>query len=428
MRFFDSTESARGRIEEWISLESSQGSVRDGSLTRDPQLHVPLQPYNIRDVRFDADLNRFVKSWTECHRQFPGRTLDGDPEWIEERFQDEKENVRVLLLEKGNEVIGAVPFVLNCGQLVCSLGEFALAKFPMHFLRLQGFPLNVPDAEAAYDVLIDQILRFNFDAIYMENVTTSSFLWNYLQSSAIIRREFCLYTKKGPLPHSLVRLDGTFENYLKRFSAKGRKNRLREIRLLRERGQVNLLRVSQPSEIDAFLETAYKISKRTWKFTRRRVGLAARDPEAVKRELRFLAERGWLRSYVLQCDGVACSFILGHQYGCSFCAESVGVDDAWRSYSAGTVLLLLVLEDLFKENPPKFYDFGTYVKFHENFATESYPEAIVWLLRRRAYPMLAHNICRACDAVTMSTGALLDSFGLKSKLKRLLWYRGRSGI
>ena len=107
----------------------------------------------------------------------------------------------------------------------------------------------------------------------------------------------------------------------------------------------------------------------------------------MTRELRFLADRGWLRSYVLTCDGVPCSFILGHQYGSCFYAELVGVDDAWRSYSAGTVILVLVLEDLFKENSPKFYDFGTHVKFQEIFATESYPEATVWLFRRRAYPV-----------------------------------------
>ena len=183
--------------------------------------------------------------------------------------------------------------------------------------------------------------------------------------------------------------------------------------------------MSQPSEIDGFLEAAYQISERSWKFKRRGLGLAARDPYTVKRELRFLAERGWLRSYVLQCDGVPCSFIFGHQYGSSFYAEWVGVDDAWRRYSAGTVILLLVLEDLFKENPPEFYDFGTHVKFEENFATESYPEATVWLFRRRAYPTLASSIYCACDAITMRTAALLDRFGLKSKLKQMLHYRGR---
>jgi hypothetical protein len=425
IRFLDLPESARGRIQKWISLESSQVAFQAENRIIGSGLHMPAQSYHIREIRLDADLKRFVKSWSECHRQFPGHTLHGDPEWIEERFKDEKENVRTFLIEKGDQVIGAVPFVLNCEQLACRLGQFTLAKFPMRTLCLQGYPLNVPDEAAAYDSLIGEILRSNFDAIFMGNVKTRSFLWNYLQSNANIQREFRFYTKKGPLPHSLIRLDGTFESYMKRFSAKPRKNRLREIRLLRERGQVDLLRVSQPSEIDAFLKVVYEISDRTWKFKRRGLSLVAPDRHMMTRTLRFLAERGWLRSYVLQCDGVPCAFILGHQYGSCYYAEWVAVDDAWRRYSAGTVILVLVLEDLFKENPPEFYDFGNHVKFQENFATESYPEATVWLFRRRAYPMLASSIYCACDAITTGTGSLLERFGLKSKLRNVLWNRRR---
>lgn len=393
-----------------------------------PQPPEPPQSYQIREVRFDADWNRVVKSWTECHRQFPGHTLHSDPEWIEERFKHEKEKVRIFLLEKGDQIVGAVPFVLNSEQLACELGEFALAKFPVRVLRLQGYTPNIPEEGATCDKLIGQILRSGFDTIYMENVKTGSFLWNYLLSSALIRRRFRFYTKTGPLPHLLIRLDGTFESYINRFSAKTRKNRLREIRMLRERGQVNLLRVTQASEIDAFLEAAYEISRRTWQFKRLGWGLAARDPDVVKREIRFLAEHGWLRSYVLKCNGVPCSFILGHQYGSSFYTESAGVDDEWRRYSAGTVILMLVLENLFQENSPEFYDFGTPGKFQEYkeyFATESYPEARVWLFRRRAYPILASSIYCACNAVSMNTGKLLDRFGLKSKLRQLLWNHGR---
>lgn len=420
IKFVDPPETARGRIQEWISLESSEGTFQDESRIIRPQIHAPPQSYHIREVRFDAELNRVVESWTECHRQFPGRTLHCDPEWIEQGFRHEKKDVRIFLLEKDDEIVGAVPFVLN-RELVCALAEVALVKFPMRVLRLQGHAFNMPEEEAACDRLIGQILRSDFDAIHMENVKIGSFLWNYLRSSALVRRGFCFYTKGGPLPHLLIRLDGTFESYLRKFSAKARKNRLREIRRLRERGQVNLLRVSQASEIDAFLEAVYEISQRDSKFKRFGWCRAGRDPDVVKRELRFLAERGWLRSYVLKCEGVPCSFIFGHQYGSSFYAESVGAHDAWRSYSVGTVILLLVLENLFKENQPEFYDLGTYVGFQEHFATERYPEARVWLFRRRAYPILASGIYRACNAVAKSTGVLLDRFGLKYKVAELLW-------
>ena len=412
----NSNKLARERIEESVSLFDTN--------TPDLQVHRASLPYPIREVQLDDALNKFAKSWTNCHRQSLDRTLCGDPEWIEERFKHQKDKVRLFLLEKDHEVAGEVTFVLNREKLACELGEFVLSKFPMDSLILQGPSLNLPKEPAVYDALFSQIVRSDFDAIRMENVNAKSFLWQYLQGSAVVRREFCFYIRKRPLSHFLIRLEGTFENYMKRFTAKTRKNRFREIRLLLERGPLHLVTVSQPSEIDGFLKAAYEISKRTWKFRHRRYGLAVQDRETVTRELRFLADRGWLRSYVLTCDGVPCSFILGHQYGSSFYAETVGVDDAWRSYSAGTVILMLVLKDLFKKNSPKFYDFGTHVKFQEIFATESYPEATVWLLRRRAYPVMARIACEICDALTMGTGALLEGFGVKSKLKKMLWYRG----
>jgi hypothetical protein len=191
---------------------------------------------------------------------------------------------------------------------LCSTANISCANWE-RVLRLQGYALNMPEEGAAYDRLIGQILRSDFDAIYMENVKTRSFLWNYLRSSALIRRGFHLYTKRRPFPHLFIHLEGTFESYLKKFSAKTRKNRLREIRRLRERGQLNLLKVSQASGIDALLAAAYQVSQRSWKFRRFGWGLAARDADSVTRELRFLAERGWFRSYVLKCDGMPCAFI-----------------------------------------------------------------------------------------------------------------------
>jgi hypothetical protein len=189
---------------------------------------------------------------------------------------------------------------------------------------------------------------------------------------------------------------------------------------LRERGEIQLTRVTEASEIDAFLEAAYGISRTTWQF--RRYGeLAARDLDMARSELQLLAKRGWLRSYLLKIGDVPCSFILGLQYGPRFHPYYVGVDDKWLTYSVGTVILLRVLEDLFNENSPRFYDFGSHVKWQEFFGTESYPESSVWLFRRRAYPLLSSSVYRACNVMSMKVGAALERFGLKSKIIQKLW-------
>jgi hypothetical protein len=275
----------------------------------------------------------------------------------------------------------------------------------------------MPAESPAYDTLVRRILSSNPDAIYVNNVRTDSFFWNYLQNSALIQKWFQFYSRNGPLPHQLIRLEGAFENYMKRFTAKTRKNRYREIRLLEERGNVELLRVTKASEVDTYLEAACKISKRTWQFHR---GWGLRDPEMVRSKLLFLAERGWLRSYLLKCGDTPCAFILGQQYGSRFYTEFAGADHRWRGQSVGSVAFLLVLQDLFRENTPQFYDFGNYAKWQQYYATESYPETSAWFFSRRIYPQLTSIVYRTCNVVSMRTGALLDRFQMKSRIRHLL--------
>jgi putative heme degradation protein len=83
--------------------------------------------------------------------------------------------------------------------------------------------------------------------------------------------------------------------------------------------------------------------------------------------------------------------------------------------------LLLVLEDLFNENSIQFYDLAGHAKYKEHFANESYQEALVYLFRRRAYPLLASGIYRTCRVTSRIAGAVLDKLNLKSRVRRLRW-------
>jgi hypothetical protein len=291
----------------------------------------------------------------------------------------------------------------------------------MRVWSLQGYTPNMPAEAPMYDKLFGRILESEPDAIQLSHVKTASFLWSYLSSSPLIQKFFSFYTQWGPLPHSLIHLKGSFASYMNRFSSKARKNRLHEIKRMQTRGDMQFIRVTKVSEVDAFLDAAHGMSQKTWQFLRRGWGIGARDVDVVRGEMRFLAQRGWLRSYLLKCGNAPCAFIIGLQYGPTFYTSAAGVHPAWRSYSAGTVLLLLVLEDLFRENSPEFYDLGDYQRYKEHFANESYPEASVWLFRRRAYPLAASGVYRTCNAITKKVGALLDQLDVKSRVRKLIW-------
>jgi hypothetical protein len=301
IRFIDLQEDTRSKIQDWISLESSQGKFENKSGAHEEGNRIlSLAPAcHIREVRLDQDLSPFVEGWKECNSCFHDHTIHCDPDWIEEHFKQQKDKVRIFFLESERQVNGAVPFLLSNKPLLCRLGESIVAKFPLLILSLEGYTPNMPAETSVYDMMFGRILESEFDAIQLSHVKTASFFWSYLQRSPFIRKSFCFYTQSGPLPHSLIHLTGSFADYMNKFSPKARKNRLREIKRLRACGDLQVIRVTKESEIDAFLEAAYGISLKTWQFVRHRWGIGARDINVVKSEMQFLAQRG--------CCGLICS-------------------------------------------------------------------------------------------------------------------------
>ncbi len=423
IKFVDLQEETRSKVRSWISQQSSQHRLEEEIETQRQaeQLLSPASTCRIREVRLDQDWEPYSKGWRECNSRFHDHTIHCDPDWLAEHFKRQKENVRIYFFERENQIVGAVPFVLSHQPLLCELGPLVAARLPFRFLTLQGYTPNLPPETSLYDMLFGRILECEFDTIQLSHVKTASFLWSYLHTSPLIRESFSFCTPWGVSSHPLIRLDGSFASYMNKFSPKARKNRLREMKRLRARGDMQFIRVTKASEIDAFLESAHTISQQTWQFVRYGWGIAARDLDLVRSEMHFLAQRGWLRAYLLKCGAVPCSFIIGQQYAQKLYTAAAGVHPAWRSYSAGTVLFLLVLEDLLRENSPQFYDLAGPAKYKEHFANEHYQEAFVYLFRRRAYPLLASTIYRTCRATSRKVGAVLDKLNLKSRVRRLRW-------
>lgn len=348
-------------------------------------------------------------------------SIDFDTDWFDRCLGGVRANADLLLREDASgSTHQTLRFDIATRLLFCQVGDLVLARFPLRAARFSLCESQMRDEESAYERLFAQVLGRCFDAIHFESVRPDTLLWRYLHSSPLIRDSFRFYSRRGPQPHWLIRVSGSFNDYTKQLSPKTRKNRLREIKLLGKFGEVRLVRATESSQVDAFLEAAYVISRKTRQFQRFGWSVAARDRQLLRIELVRLAQRGWLRSYLLMCGEVACAFILGQQSGTRFYPVAAGVDPGWKQYSVGTVLLWLALEDLFAQNSPIFYDLGTSAKHKEYLATESYLEADVWLFRRRLYPSIARSISRACDLTSQVGGAALERIGLKRRVTHLL--------
>jgi len=375
-------------------------------------------PYVIREVRLDQDFSAILSSWKDCNARFADHTIVCDPEWLQARSKLEKVDIRAYLFEKDRQILGAVALEFYHHRLDCKLGDLIVLKVPLNMFRLLGYTPNLPPDESAYDLLFERLLSLGFDAIYMTCIRIDSVFWRYLHESPLIKKHFHFHSVRDRWPHPLIRMTGSFDNYMRKFSSKTRSNFSRQVRKLREKGEVELVRITEESEVSAFVDAAAEISRRTYQF--RVLGIGIRNPDRLKEWLKWAAQQRWLRCYLLKCGGVPCAFQMAYQYNGTFLGLEVGYDPAWSKLGVGIIQQLLALEDLFKENSPKICDFGGYADYKQLFGNDAYSDAFIWLFRRRPYPLLALSVYRLFDTTSKTARAILDRLHLTAKIRRLL--------
>lgn len=394
------------------------GEISDSNSTKATDRLNANQACDVGKVRFGQGLSSILPAWKECEARFTDHTIFCDPEWLQERINEEDADIRAYLISNGSEISGAVAFELYIKQLICRLGYFDLGNIPLKVCRLLGNTPNMPEQESSYDVVVRQLLDLDFEAIYLESVKADSFSWRYLHNSALIKKHFRIFSEHGVRTHPYIRLKGSFDEYMRRFPSKTRNNFSRRIRHLRDSGKVELVRVTDESEIDAFVEAAAEISRKTYQF--RALGLGIRHPDHLKKWLTWAARKRWVRSYLLKCGGVPCAFQVAYQHQRVFIGVEVGYDPAWSKYGVGIIQQLLAIEDLFKENNPDVCDFGTYAEYKDLFANDAYLDERMWLSRRRFTPLFKLSMFHFVRRASKKAASLLDKLNLKSKAKRWL--------
>jgi CelD/BcsL family acetyltransferase involved in cellulose biosynthesis len=388
------------------------------------------EPYLLSSDILGASAESLTSRWQSFQEMHSADDPLQDPEWLKGYFEGQTNNLRFYSLHRGGSLCGLVPFLRRDWPMAWHIGPWRLAKLPLKRLRMLGRTMNLPDSDDAYDLLFRDLAQphSEYGAVFLEDVPLDSYLWEYLKRSKLVRSSFLTYEPEPPSPRLLLRLDGTFDQYMGKFSGKHRKNLNREVKKLREGalGEMRLVRFESPEDAPAFLEQAFEVSRRTYQWNQYQRGLSATD--LITARVKFAAARGWHRSYILYCGGRACAFVLGFQYRGRFLLHEIGFDPDLAKYSVGTVSLLLTVEDLFKNNPPSVLDFESYGKYKEALSTESYLQSKMFLFRRSAYNHVLRVGHRSCASANTILSSLSEHINLKQRLRRRLrgWRSGKS--
>lgn len=178
----------------------------------------------------------------------------------------------------------------------------------------------------------------------------------------------------------VIDLQGSFPEYLRKFSKKSRHELQRTVRRFAEAsgGALDLHEYRTGAEIITFHNLAISISSQSYK---KDLGWGFSEYQDFVRRLRAEADAGALCGYVLMLSGEPAAYGLCKIERDVVTYKYTGYVDNFARRSPGKVLLYLMLERLFAERRYRIFDFdGTdYFAYKEFFATRAIPFGrVVW--------------------------------------------------
>jgi hypothetical protein len=205
-------------------------------------------------------------------------------------------------------------------------------------------------------------------------------------------------------------LTGTFEDYLKTFSPKSRKNKQREARQFAEfAGEPEPWREYRtPDEIVEFHRLGREVAGKAWQ--EGLIGGGLQDDPARVADMRRLAAAGRASGHVLFHGPKPVAYIYLVYENDVVMFEYTGFDPGYRDHSPGKVLLFKVLESLFKAGKYKTFDYGEGEGMHKDaFSTHQVQCADLYYFPHRP---------KALASVAGQAGLLYLRRGMRSAIAR----------
>jgi CelD/BcsL family acetyltransferase involved in cellulose biosynthesis len=215
------------------------------------------------------------------------------------------------------------------------------------------------DVQSFHQHVFEEVARAtDFDVMHLHELREDGALWRFLNNASIPTPAYHLAYATEPQTSHDIDLRGSHADYERTLKSENRKKLRKRRRLLTEqfRGDVRLVAVREAGQVGDFLNGVDQVAKYTWQA--RAYGPKTRNSASDIAHFEFLAEHGWLRSYLLIGGGEPLAFQIGIQYAEHFHFLETGYDSRWSKLGPGNVLQTMLIEDLFNFNQPRFADYG----------------------------------------------------------------------
>lgn len=362
--------------------------------------------------------------------QNPPIHLEQHPDWLTCLADNHRQTVVVYLLMTDRQVRGVTAFIHGPMQLRYRLGPVPLWQQGFHGYLARADPLfSASESPAAQRRHTTQLLALLASEM---NADAAIFLEAVPVRGSVLQAQTDPQPQISPPPLQLVPygqtqahwsadLSGGLEAYLGRLGAKSRGDLRRTQRYFSATtdGKYTVKRFSSEAEIEAFLNDALPLSRKTHQY--RNLGAGLRDPEQLEHRYRQAAHHGWFRSYILYARGEAIAFQAGCRSRSSYHAHEIGYDPAWAKSQPGIFLYTEIVRDLAMDGITRF-DFGPTDNLHKRrLGTAATEEGYYYLFPRNLKGLArawALSATLKLTALAKDAGMQLGLHSDKNKIQR----------
>lgn len=217
----------------------------------------------------------------------------------------------------------------------------------------------------------------------------------------------------------MVELGGSFDGYLQRRSPKSRQNLKRSVRYFLDYNPGALEVFTESDKMAEFQREAAAISKQTYQERMLKAGLPA--TAEFLRTMQEKADRGEARGYLLREQDRVVAFAWCTAKADTISYQIIGYLPQSSKQSPGTVLLCLIIRDLFALGKYRLLDFGPgNALYKESFATGWIEFADSYLIRHSLNNRWKLWLHWRLERFSTVVGEALEKLGLKRKIRLLM--------
>jgi|GEM_PF-615767 len=329
------------------------------------------------DDAFFRHLSQSYWQWRELCEQDPQARVTQHPDLVlaELRHAPESSQCPAVLIEcRVHDHLRAAAVLVpkqTAGEKRFGAG-WSLSGYRLAGNRILG---SVPasDVSPFAQAVAAQLSRTDADFLLIEDVDSEAPVLELLSGQHCPLQ---VYRPTTPQPRHRIELPESFDAYMARFKSRTR-NTLR--RKVKKFGECRLERITELDQLPEFLSAAHEISRNTWQTAV--LGLRIHDDDREYEYFTTLSQLQSLRAYLLWQRDTPVSFCVGTQFNGVFDYEEVGYDRRFAQASPGQVMVLKMIEDLYRSGTPRLFDFGGGdAEYKRQFANCQSESGNVWLL------------------------------------------------